>query len=163
MKTVIICLIGVLLTGSMVFAEEPATPEEVIVKVRAAAEFLSKTGEAGLVQFNDPKGIWVWKDSYVFVINCAKEELTAHNNNKLIGVKLVNFIDKNGRYLGYDLCAESLNPKGGWTEYWWSKPGGTTPERKISYVIKVPGQPYEVTAGIYSSTMTFRQLNDMIK
>jgi len=157
---VILCF---LMVGSTVFAEEAATPEEIIAKVRAAAEFLSKAGEPGLVQFNDPKGQWVWKDTYVFVFNCDKEELVAHVNRNLIGVKLLNFMDKNGRYLGYDLCAEAMNPKGGWTEYWWPKPGTNVPERKISYVIKVPDQPYQISAGIYNPSITLKQLNDMLK
>jgi hypothetical protein len=152
-----------ILAGNAVCAEESSTPAEVIAKVRDAAEFLSKNGESGLAEFNDPRGRWAWKDTYVFVLDCGKEEMVAHVNSKLIRVKLVNFIDKNGRYLGYDLCAEALNPKGGWTEYWWPKAGTTSPERKISYVLKVPGQPYEVSAGIYNPTMTLKQLNDMLK
>lgn len=162
-KKSILMLVCLVIATSTVYAEESATPEEVIAKVKAAAEFLSKAGEEGAAQFNDPKGQWAWKDSYVFVMNCGKEDMTAHINTKLIGVKLVNFIDKNGRYLGYDLCAEALNPKGGWTEYWWPKAGTTVPERKISYVLKVPGQPYEVSAGIYNPTIKLEQLNAMIK
>ncbi len=156
-------LVCVFIAADIVHAEESAMPEEVVAKVKSAAEFLSRAGEEGLVQFNDPKGSWVWKDTYVFVMNCGKEDMTAHVNSKLIGVKLVNFIDKNGRYLCYDLCAEALNPKGGWTEYWWPKAGTTVPERKISYILKVPGQPYEVSAGIYNPKMTLKQLNNMIK
>ncbi len=152
-----------LMVGSTVSAEETATPEEVIAKVRAAAEFLSKAGEPGLAQFNDPKGQWAWKDTYIFVMNCGKEEMTAHINPNLVGVKLVNFLDKNGRYLGFDLCAESLKSKGGWTEYWWPKAGSTAPERKISYMLKVPEQPYQVGAGIYNPGMTLEKLNGLIK
>jgi hypothetical protein len=156
-------ILCVLIAGGSVSAEESATPEEIIAKVRAAAEYLSKAGEAGLAQFNDPKGPWVWKDTYVFVINCDKEEMIAHINPNLLRVKLVNFIDKNGRYLGFDLCAEALNPKGGWTEYWWPKLGTNVLERKISYVLNVPNQPYQVSAGIYNPSMTLKQLNDMLK
>jgi len=163
MKISILFLVCFLLMGNIVCAEESASPEEIISKVRAAAEFLSKAGEAGLAQFNEPKGQWVWKDTYVFVYNCKKEVMAAHINNKLVGMKLSEFIDKTGRYLSYDLCVEALKPKGGWAEYWWSKAGGTTPERKISYILKVQGQPYEVSAGIYNPSMTLKQLNDMLK
>ncbi len=159
----IVILIGMILAGNAVFAGEAATPAEVVEKVKAAAEFLAKSGESGLVEFNDPRGRWAWKDTYIFVLDCSKEEMIAHINSKLIGVKLLNFIDKNGRYLGYDLCAEAMNPKGGWTEYWWPKAGSTNPERKISYILKVPGQSYEVSAGIYNPTMSLKQLNDMLK
>jgi cytochrome c len=163
MKLSILSVICFLMVGNMGYAEESATPDEVVAKVRAAAEYLSKTGEAGLVQFNDPKGPCVWKDTYVFVYNCAKEEIAAHVNNKLINFKLADLIDKNGRYLGYDLCIEAVKPKGGWTEYWWPKAGSSVPERKISYIFKVPGQPYEVGAGIYNPSLTLDQLNAKIK
>jgi len=163
MKISILSVICFLLIGNIACAEESATPEEIISKVRAAAEFLSKAGEAGLAQFNEPKGQWVWKDTYVFVYNCGKEEIAAHVNNKLIKYRLSELIDKNGRYLGFDLCAESLKPKGGWTEYWWPKAGSTSPERKISYILKVPGQPYQAGAGIYNPGMTLEKLNGLIK
>ncbi len=163
MKTKTICLICFLLMGNMLWAEQSPSPEEVIAKVKAAAEFLAKSGESGLAEFNDPKGRWAWKDTYVFVYNCDKEEISAHVNNKLINYKLADLIDKNGRYIGYDLCAESLKPNGGWTEYWWPKAGSTTPERKISYILKVPGQPYQVGAGIYNPTMSLKQLNEAVQ
>jgi len=163
MKLSILSLICLVLMGNIVCAEESASPEEIISKVRAAAEFLSKAGESGLAQFNDPKGQWVWKDTYVFVYNCKKEEIAAHVNNKLINYKLSELIDKNGRYLGFDLCAEALKSKGGWTEYWWPKAGSTMPERKISYILKVPDQPYEVGAGIYNPGMAIERLNGLIK
>lgn len=156
-------LLSMILAKTPLLAEEAASPAEVIAKVRSAAEFLAKSGESGLAEFNDPKGRWAWKDTYVFVLDCSKEEMIAHVNSKLIGVKLVNFIDKNGRYLGYDLCAEAMNSKGGWTEYWWPKAGSTNPERKISYTLRVPGQHYEVSAGIYDPTMSLKQLNELIK
>ncbi|MEA3223454.1 MAG: calcium:proton antiporter, partial [Thermodesulfobacteriota bacterium] len=54
------------------YAGDKATPKEVVQKVRTAADFLSKAGKPGLPEFNDPKGRWVWKDTYVWVLDCAK-------------------------------------------------------------------------------------------
>ena len=44
-----------------------------------------------------------------------------------------------------------------------TKLGSDAPVRKISYMLKVPGQPYEVGAGIYDETKSLEELNGMIK
>jgi len=170
-KGKIFFLVVALATFMMVFtigsltAEESATPEEVIAKVKAAADFLSKEGEAGLAQFNDPKGPWIYKDTYVFVYNCKKDIVEGHPMSKVLGVKVTGIMDKkDGTYpVGVNLCKVVENPNGGWVEYFWNKLGSDVPVRKISYMLKVPGQPYEVGAGIYNSDKTLDELNALIK
>lgn len=148
-----------------VAAEEMATPEEVIAKVKEAADFLSKNGEAGLAQFNDPKGPWVYKDTYVFVTDCSKDEMVGHPMSGVLGAKLSGIMDKKDGTIpvGKNLCEAAKNPNGGWVEYFWTKLGSEEPVRKISYMLKVPGQPYEVGAGIYDETKSLDELNGMIK
>jgi signal transduction histidine kinase len=77
-----------------------------------------------------------------------------HINPKLIemGDKAWDLQGKTGVYLGRELCAAAKNPNGGWVEYWWPKPGETEPSRKITFIVQVPGQPYQVTAGLYDET-----------
>ena len=48
-------------------AEEKATAKDVKAKCEEAAKLLAEKGEAALPEFNDNKGPWVFKDSYVFV------------------------------------------------------------------------------------------------
>jgi hypothetical protein len=45
--------------------QEQATPEEVVQKVKDAAEYLSQSGEAGLQRFQSKDSEYVWKDTYV--------------------------------------------------------------------------------------------------
>ena len=52
-------------------AGEAATPQEVIAKVKEAAAFLAKNGKSGLKAFDSPDSPFVWKDTYVFVNDCA--------------------------------------------------------------------------------------------
>jgi hypothetical protein len=146
-------------------AEEMATPEEVIAKVKEAADFLSKNGEAGLAQFNDPKGPWVYKDTYVFVTDCSKDVMVGHPMSGVLGAKLSGIMDKkDGTYpVGTNLCEAAKKPDGGWVEYYWTKLGSDAPVRKISYMLTVPGQPYEVGAGIYDEEKSLDELNAMIK
>ena len=149
-------------------SEDVVTPDEVIAKVEEAAAYLSEKGEAGLSDFNDPEGPWVWSGTYVFVFNCDASIIAAHPNNKLIGVELGSRIDEKGNRYNLDLCEASKNPKGGWVEYWRptdsiDAEGGAMYRRKISYILKVPDQPYEVGAGIYEPTMTLEELNALLK
>ena len=170
-KSKIFFLVAALATLMMIItigfatAEENATPEEVIAKVKAAAEFLSKEGEAGLAQFNDPKGPWVHKDTYVFVTNCSTDVMVGHPMSTVLGAKVSGIMDKkDGTYpVGVNLCKVVENPNGGWVEYFWTKLGSDVPVRKITYMLKVPGQPYEVGAGIYNSDKTLDELNTLIK
>jgi len=155
------------MTGVTV-AEDVVTPDEVIAKVEAAAAYLSEKGEAGLSDFNDPKSTWTWSGTYVFVFNCDAGIIAAHPNNELIGVELGSRVDEKGNRYNLDLCEASKNPKGGWVEYWrptdsMDAEAGEMYRRKISYILKVPGQPYEVGAGIYEPTMTLEELNGLLK
>ena len=50
--------------------QDHATPQEVVQKVRQAAQDLAKSGEAGLATFSGKNATSVWKDSYTFVISC---------------------------------------------------------------------------------------------
>lgn len=161
-KTLVALLAMLSLFVVTAYAESPS-PDEIIKKVNEAADFLAQKGEEGLPEFNNAEGPWVFKDTYVFVYNCSKEIIAAHINNKLIGYNLGDLVDKKSNYLGLELCAAAEDPNGAWTEYWWPKAGNTEPERKISYIKKVPGQPYEVGAGIYEPDKTLDELNAMVK
>ena len=171
MRKKLILLLPVLLTlamVSMVIAEDQVTSDEVIAKVREAAAYLSEKGEAGLADFDNPEGPWTWGGTYVFVFNCNEGIIVAHPNNDLIGVELDSRVDEKGNHYNLDLCEASKNPKGGWVEYWrptdlMDAEGGEMYRRKISYMLKVPGQPYEVGAGIYEPTITVEELNEMLE
>ncbi len=165
MKIKVIVVSVMLLITSLfqnALAAEKATPAEVYEMVLKAAEVIEQLGEEGLSAFMQ-KGEFTWKDSYVFVFNCSKLELAAHPNNKLIGLNMSKLWDKNKdkskrKLHVVELCQRSTNPNGAWVEYYWEKLGETEPARKISFIIKVPGQPYEVSAGIYDDSMTLEEL-----
>ena len=62
--------------SSVAVGQDKATAQEVLAKVREAASTLSKTGD--LAQFNQKQGPWVWKDTYIFVVDCDKKLEVAH-------------------------------------------------------------------------------------
>ncbi|MBN1574134.1 MAG: cache domain-containing protein [Deltaproteobacteria bacterium] len=163
-------LVVMALTFTCAMAEEEkaaVTPEDIIIMVQKAAKFLEENGEAGIADFNDPEGPWVWSGTYVFVFNCEKGIIAAHPTKELVGVELASRTDEKGVQYNLLLCEEAKNPTGGWVEYW--RPTDTMDEkgeakfrRKISYIMQVPGQPYQVGAGIYEPTMTVEELNNKI-
>ncbi len=161
-----LCLMGLTsLMSSPATAEEEATPQEVVAKVKAARDYLVTAGQAGLAEFNDKNGRWAWKDTYVFVFDCTGQRtLVAHINPNLVGMDMTKLIDPTGRNLGLILCEATGNPEGAWVEYLWPKMilGEKKPVRKISFMMKVPGTTYEVGAGIYNESITLEDL-DAIK
>ena len=75
-------------------AQNGATPQEVVAKVKEAAGALSKTGD--LSQFDQKQGPWVWKDTYVFIQDCNKKVMAAHPiKPEMIGKGLDTVMDAN--------------------------------------------------------------------
>ena len=146
------------------YAGESATPQEVFEMVLKGATVMENLGEEGLQAFNDPKGEFAWKDTYVQVYNCEARQTVGHPNAtylKFTPEQWWNTQDKKGTYLTRLLCEASKDPNGGGVEYWWPKPGETEPSRKITFIIQVPGQPYQVSAGIYDDKISLEELKKM--
>jgi signal transduction histidine kinase len=163
-RTLFFLLCSLMLLGSLpAVAEEVVTPEEIIEKVREAAAYLAEQGEDGLASFMETEGPWVWKDTFVFVYSCEQNIMAAHPDTSLVGYELTAFVDTRGVYFSMELCEAAHQPNGGWGEYWWPKLGSDVPERKISYMLTVPGQPYEVGAGIFNPEMTLEELNRLLE
>lgn len=148
------------------FADDKATPQEVYQMVVNAANMVESLGEEGINALSNSKE-FIWKDSYVWAVNCAEGKVVAHPNKKLIGLDLSKIYDKNPdeskrKLHNLEMCEGAKRPYGVWVEYWWEKLGETKPARKISFMIQVSGQPYQVTAGIYDETTSIEELNAMI-
>lgn len=164
-KKMVVCALLLMVSAGYapsVFSDENATPQEVYQMVVKAAGVIETLGDDALPEFNNPKGEFVWKDSYVYVADCAKPTCVAHPlAPNLIGADVTNLKDTMGNPFVMDLCKASKDANGGWTEYWWPKPGQPKDQgfRKISFSIQVPGSPYQVSAGIYNDTITLEELN----
>ena len=155
-------------------AEEAATPQEVIAKVKEAAAYLTKNGKSGLKTFDSAESPFVWKDTYVFVYDCAGGiAYVAHPVPATKPQKLDEDKDATGRLVGRELCKAAARPGGGWVEYMGYKPAkvegaeqvtyAKTISRKVTYMLSVEGQPYQVGAGVYNDTLTVEDLNALLK
>jgi hypothetical protein len=140
-------------------AQDKATPPELVSKVREAASVLSKAGEPGLADFDKKPGPWVWKDSYIFVLDCTKGMMAAHPMKAdLIGKPLTARKDIKGNPAFELLCAVTQSPNGTWAEYWIPKPGEKEGSRKISYGFLAADTPYVVGAGVFDAETTMADL-----
>ncbi len=68
----------------------------------------------------------------------------------LVGKKIQDIKDANGKPTGLDLCEASKSPNGKWIEYVWRDPSTGEMKPKLSFIYKAPGAKYTVCAGIYS-------------
>ncbi len=155
-----------LLTTTPVAASnaERASADEVVAKVRQAAALIEKEGDAAFAILADPSSDYVWKDTYVFVVNCDADRVMANPAfPERVGGDIKLHADYSGRPYGLELCETAAKAGGGWIEYVWLVPGGDTPKRKVSFVMSVPGAPYQVGAGIYDATVSVADLNRKIE
>jgi hypothetical protein len=137
-----------------------ATPVEVYQKVTAAAQFLAESGQAGLKEFEKTNGLFVWKDSFVYVVQCEEFYCLPGPKRKILGLNFTKAkCHKTGKIYILPLCAEAADaPDGAWTEFWRPRPGFSQPQRKIAYMRRVPGKPYQVVAEIYNDARTLKEL-----
>jgi signal transduction histidine kinase len=140
-----LCAFGIATAG------ETATQDECIAKSKEAADLIKSKGlEAALAVINDPKGPFVWKDSYVFSIEMEKKTVVAHPiTPTLIGKNLMGMKDVNGKMFFAEFQNVAAGPGSGWVDYMWPKPGEKDPSPKSTYVYRVPGQNVFVAAGFY--------------
>jgi cytochrome c len=143
--------------------QDHATAQDVVAKVREAASTLAKKGD--LAQFSQKQGPWVWKDTYVFVLNCDKMTQAAHPlRPELIGTEISSIKDPKGNAIfpkPKDVCEAARKPSGTWVEYSWAKPGEKEGSRKVSYLLSAKGTPYVVAAGVYDDKASIAELSKL--
>jgi hypothetical protein len=136
--------------SALVWAES-ATKEEVVAKCEEAAKMVKEKGvEMASQAIGDKQGPFVWKDTYVFLMDLdgkmiahpIKPELTERDT--LVAVK-----DTDGKPLFVEFVEVAGKKGEGWVDYMWPKPGQENPAAKSSYIYRVEGTPYFVGAGIY--------------
>ena len=116
-----------------------------------------------MAQFQQKQAPWVWKDTYIFVEDCAKKVQAAHPiKPELVGTDFVSLKDAKGKTVfPADFCDAAKKPSGVWFEYWWPKPGEKEGSRKIAYGLSAKGTPYVVAAGVYDDKATIAELSKL--
>lgn len=167
----IIAVIAIMFVLSLVgtgMANKKSSHEDVFELIVNAVTVLESLGEEGLEAFNNPKGEFVKKDVFVFIIDSKEMKIVAHPKKKRIGADISRNMDKNPdvskrKKHNLEMIEKSSSPMGGWVEYWWPKLGAEKASRKISFVYRVPNSNYIAVAGIYDDKVDIEDLNDKLK
>jgi signal transduction histidine kinase len=160
MKAVkIFCAIAaaLLIAGNALAEPESATKKEVVVKVHEAAALINTKGvEEAIKIIGDPKGPFVWKDSYVFLMDLNGKMLAHPIQPELTKEKhLLLMTDPTDKALFVHFVNTARLVGHGWVEYMWPKPGRNTPSKKLTYIYRVPGKDLFVGAGVYVGGMMY--------
>lgn len=151
-KVIVVSLLLIGLTGMTTAVKaDSATKDEVILKCRQAAQMIEEQGiDAATREIANKEGKFVWKDTYVFLMDMDGKMLAHPIKPELTRQKTtVNITDPDGKALFVDFI-KIANDKGkGWVDYRWPKPGASEPVQKSTYIYRVPGTQYFVGAGIY--------------
>src|SRR5919112_2055177 len=105
-ETVLLISTALLLTSGAALGQEreKATPQQVVQKIRQAAGYLSKQGEAGLATFKQRRSDYVWANAYVFVVDCQQKKVAANPLFGFEGMPLSNLKDPTGKVIGPMFC-----------------------------------------------------------
>ncbi len=159
MKKILITLatLTLVLFSSQAFAQERATTEECVMKAHEAAAMINARGvEESIKMIGDPHGPFVWKDSYVFLMDLEGKMLAHPMRPELIRYKHVLFqTDATDKAIFVHFVNIAKNPGQGWVDYMWPKPGKKSPSKKVTYIYRVPSKDLLVGAGVYIGGMMY--------
>jgi len=146
-------LLGVVLSD-VVSAEEKATKEECIAMTKAASKMLEADKIAGIKEINNPKGKFVWKDSYVFLMDKSGKMLGHPFKPELLKKDTLlsdtDFNQTKPRKIFSEFVDVAFNNGEGWVDYKWPKPNSKVPSNKFTFIHRVGWTDMFVGAGTYS-------------
>ena len=150
---IMVLFVGLCFAG-YALASEKASKDEVIAKCKAAADMIKKGKDAAIAEIAKKDGKFVWKDTYVFLVD-LKGKALAHpikpaltKRDTLLGVPDKNTAKPKMIFVEFDKVAKSDKGQG-WVDYMWPKKGEDKPSKKNTFIYKVPGEDMYVGAGIY--------------
>jgi cytochrome c len=140
-----------------VWAQQSATKEECVVKCYEVAALINSKGlDAMVKEIGDPKGSFVWKDSYVFLMNMEGKMLAHPMQPELTQLPHCLLItDPTDKAIFVSFVNTARTSGQGWVDYMWPKPGKKAPSKKITFIYRVPGKDVFVGAGVYVSGMMY--------
>lgn len=93
-------------------------------------------------------GLTYGEDGYFFVYDKEGMNLVHPIQHELVGQKLMDLQDANGKYVIRDLI-EVAEKGGGFYRYVWRKPSKGDLEDKLSYVVQIPKLGWMMGTGLY--------------
>ncbi len=149
----LVVLLQIFLLPVMVLAEEDATRPEIIEMCKKAEELLLTNKDAGIAEIARADGQFVWKNTYVFLMDFDGNML-AHPTIPQLMEKgpLLDLLDKNKenpKKIIVEFIEIAKTNGDGWIWYMWPKPNSREPVDKFTYIHRVGFTDMFVGAGIY--------------
>jgi signal transduction histidine kinase len=129
-----------------------ATKDECVAKSKEAAAMVNEKGiGAAIAEINKKDGKFVWKDTYVFLMDLDGKMVAHPMSPALIGKNVLDMKDKGtpGKLLFKEMVELAKGKGEGWVDYMWTNPGDPKPRKKLTYIYRVPGKDLFAGAGIY--------------
>ncbi len=136
MKKVLVFAMAIMFLASVgvAVAQDKGTPAEAKAMVKKAVAFMKEVGkEKTLAEVNNPKGKFIYKDLYVFVIDMDGVELAHPFTPALIGKNLMNMKDADGKSYVKERASIAKEKGSGTIDYRWSNPQTKKVEKKQAY------------------------------
>ncbi|GAB6905132.1 conserved exported hypothetical protein [Desulfosarcina cetonica] len=132
------------------WAAGAATEDGCVMKCHEAAAMIKSQGvDAAIKAIGDPKGPFVWKDSYVFLMNLDGKMLAHPFRPDLTHMDHVLLMtDPTNKAFFVHFVNLARTAGHGWVEYMWPQPGKKAISKKRTYIYRVPGKDLFVGAGI---------------
>jgi signal transduction histidine kinase len=123
----------------------------VVDLVTNAVAEIDARGQDAFTSFRDPKGPFMAKDAYIFVLDMDGVELVNPAFPNLEGRALLDYKDTQGRPVIRELIEMVQIHGSGWVDYTWPKPGESLSTRKSAYVskAKLGTKTIAVGCGVY--------------
>lgn len=143
--------------------------------VNEAVARIETEPDATFAAFRDPKGPFLVKDAYIFVLRPNGVQIVNPAFPNLVGLNQINLKDTQGKYINREILDVVKTKGSGWVEYMWPKPGESVPTQKSTYVAKAKmGHDWvAVACGVYladaptaaasTSTMTAPELMALVR
>jgi cytochrome c len=128
-----------------------AAKDECIYLCKKAAQLIKRDGLGrGIQVISDKNGPFVTKNTYVFLMD-MDAKMVAHPMNPKLAKKgpLIKAADSTGKQFFAEFVKVANDHGKGWVSYMWPKPGEEKPSSKYSYVHRIAGTQYFVSAGVY--------------
>ena len=143
---VILCLAGIAMAAG------GGTKDECVAKTKEAGKMVTEKGvEAAIAEVNKKDGKFVWKDTYVFLMDLDGKMIAHPMSPALVGKNVLDMKDKGdpGKLLFVEFVKVAKEKGEGWVDYMWLNPGDPKPRKKVTYIYRVPGKNVLAGAGVY--------------
>ena len=120
-------------------------------KVDKACNLLTKEGKLSFPKFRGRNSEFIFCGTYIWVHDLKGIMRMEPAIPMMEDVGLIDVKDGHDKRPFFEMNKVAKEKGAGWVDYWWPKPGESTPSRKISYIklCKVDGEDMVVGAGIY--------------